>query len=587
LTESADSRTGLRIRDLGSELADDEALAGFPSLLGGLATLDGFGTTAPLFIRFTGPIDAASLPAAGSEIDPAQSSLVLVDLDASTPSDSPMRPRFLEFDWEIVEEADGGTTLFVDPLRPLRAGARHGLVLTRAALGGDGDCIAPSPTMRAILSDEADDATRERIGAPIVDLVAVMQDAGAIEGPTDLSAAIVFTTQRPLEESTAIAKAIAAAMPPPSTPTGCVSKYAYPYRECEVVLRMADFTDANGIVTGAPVPQGFYDVPATAWLPDEGDGPFPTVIFGHALTGERHSASWFAFLLTQSGYAVVAIDAPKHGDHPDRAIGNSALDLFGLGGDPLDPFLALSARDNFRQAAYDKLQLVRAIEAGLNVTPDGQPDFDFKRLHYIGTSLGAVMAPQFLAYAPAIRSATMIVGGARLTEIVQGEDLSNLIAFLTASLTDDERVRMLAIAQTAIDGGDPELFAPWVVADRISGFEGARPNVLVQMAVDDAVVPNSSTAVLTRALELPIVGPVPVALRDVAVHGGLPVSANLALGRTAGLYQFVQGYEYETDELEPATHYNVQSDPGANEQARRFVVSTDADGATIIDPLSP
>lgn len=588
LTEGAETKTGLRIRDLGAELADDEPLTGFPSLLAGLATLDGFGTTAPLFLRVAGSIDPTSLPVAGSETDPAQSTLVLVDLDASEPSTSPMRPRFVEFDWRLVDEADGGTTLFVDPLRPLRAGARHGLVLTRAARSGDGGCIAPSVAMRQILAGEAGEAVPTLVTDPIADLVALLRDEGTIAGATDLSAAVVFTTQVYLDESTVIASAIAGAMPPPATPTGCMPPIDYPYRECEVVLTMADFTDPAGILAPAPVPQGFYDVPVSTYLPMEGAGPFPTVIFGHALTGDRSSAEWFAFQLTQAGYAVVAIDAPKHGDHPDAAVGNSALDLFGLTGDPLDPFLALYARDNFRQAAYDKLQLVRAIEAGLNVTPDGEPDFDFERLHYIGVSLGAVMAPQFLAFAPAIRSATLTVGGARLTEIVQGEELSDLVALVTATLEPDQRVRVLAIAQTAMDGGDPQFFAQWVLDDRIPGFDAARPHVLAQMAAGDTIMPNSSTALLARAMGLPIVGLVPVPMRDVPVQVDLPVSGNVALGRTAGLDQFVLARAYDTGVAEPATHYNLQSDRAANEQVVRFILSTDgAEGATIIDPNDP
>jgi len=398
-----------------------------------------------------------------------------------------------------------------------------------------------------------------------------------------VTAAVVFTTQTNLPENAAIATAIAEALPPPSTLVGCTSDPYEPYRVCEAVLKMADFTDESGVVTNAPVPDSFYDVPVIAYLPKTGEAPFPTVIFGHALTGDRRSAWWHAYLLAPLGYAVIAIDAPKHGDHPDAAVNQSALDLMGLSLDASDPFHALDARDNFRQAAFDKLQLRRRIEAGLNVDADGEPDFDIARLHYVGVSLGAVMAPQFLAYAPDMRSAVLTVGGAQLTDIVQGEEFSDLVALATPGLTSAERIRLLAIAQATLDRGEPAVFARYVLEDRFEGFEADPLNLLAQMAVDDAIVPNTSTAALARALRVGIVGPEPAPLDGVPSQDDLPTADNFADGQTAGLFEFTQAHAGE-----PATHYNLQDDPAVQSQLRAFITSADEGrgGATIIDPYA-
>lgn len=576
LTTDTEAGTRVRIRDLLGELGDDEPLAGFPSLFEGLATLDGFGTTAPMFLRFAGAIDPASLPAAGTETDPATSTLLLVDLDAR-------RPTFVAFDWTLVAEAgpSDDTTLVVAPLGTLRAGTRYALALRRDARSIAGDCIAPSPAMRDLLAGEATDPALVRIADRYADLLAVLGDTGAIAEPTDLSAAIVFTTQTNLAESTTIANAIAGANPPPIDEGACVAEWSSPYRVCEHVLTMADFTGPDGVVVAGAAPQSFYGVPVTTFLPTTGAGPFPAVIYGHGLTGDRTTAAWLAWIMAPHGYAVVAIDAPKHGAHPDAAVINSAVDLLGLSGDMDDPFLALDARDNFRQATFDKLQLLRRIEVGMDLDADGIAELDGTRVYYVGASLGAVMAPQFLAYAPQVRAASLVVGGARLTDIVAGEEFSALVALVTEQLSPDERTRLLALAQAALDRGEPEVYAGHVLAHRIAGFDSRRPHVLAQLAVGDTIVPNTSTGYLVRALGIPIVGPQPVELRGVERQQYLPLFGNLGSSRTGGLYEFA-----EVDG-QPASHGNVQGDAAAQLQTRAFLESADDPrGATIIDPLT-
>lgn len=582
LTEDAATATGLRIRNLEAGFPDDEPLTGFPSLFSGVATLDGFGTTAPAFLRFTGPIDPQSLPPPGTETDPQSSTLLLVELDAEPPT-------VVELEWRLEEETATGeaVTLFVDPLRPLRPTTRYGLALLRGATDLGGECIAPSPTMRALLSGEATDPFLARAQAGVDDLLAGLDELGAAAGPEDVSAAVVFTTQSTVDESSAIAAAIRSANPPPPIPAeSCVLRGAY--RICEATLTLADFT-ADGVVTDAPIPQGFYDVPITAYLPNTGGAePFPTIVYGHGLWGERHLASQWAQLACPNGYAVIAIDAPKHGDHPDAALINEAVDLLGVTGNSEDPFDPLQARDNFRQAAFDKLQLLRRIEAGFDIDGDGDADFDFDRLDYYGGSLGAVMAPSFLAFAPEIRSATLVVGGARLTDIVgNADEFAPIVVVVTPDLTWGERGRFLAITQAVLDRGDPEVFAQHVLGDRLPGFEGPGPQILLQMALGDTIVPNSSTSHLVRALQVPVVGPLPFPMRGVSVVPELPIAGNLAPGRTGGLFQFAQSSVVgSSTELEPATHYTVQSDPRSRSQQLDFLLTaSDAAGSTIVDPF--
>jgi hypothetical protein len=55
------TRTGLRVR-LPAGLNNDPLFAAMPDLEGELNSLDGFGTSAALWVRFDGPLDTAGLP---------------------------------------------------------------------------------------------------------------------------------------------------------------------------------------------------------------------------------------------------------------------------------------------------------------------------------------------------------------------------------------------------------------------------------------------------------------------------------------------------------------------------------------------
>ena len=572
LTEDAPTATGVRVR----HLHPNGSFAGFPGLFEGLATLDGFGVAAPLFLRLDGPIDPASLPTPGTETDPRHSSLLLVDLDAAAPT-------FLEFEWHVEPERGEASLLVVKPLRALRPGTRYGVAMTRAARDPDGDCIAPSETMRALFEGNTEDPALARIADRHADLRDRLVAAAAIEGPADLSAALVFTTQTVLHESTTIATAIAQASPPPVQPGDCTPQLGC--LRCEVVLSMANFRSADGVLADELEPQSFYSLPVTTFLPP-GSAPHPTIIYAHGLDGDRTYSANIALESCELGYAVVAIDAPKHGGHPDTALVQPALDLMGITADPDDPFVALRARDNFRQSTYEKLQLLRRIEVGMDVDGDGQPDLSVERLHYAGTSLGAVMAPHFLALAPQIHSATLMVGGVRLTDIIsEPSELAGIVNLVTNGMHRADRMRFMAMIQAALDRGEPEVFAPYVLGDRLEGFAGRTPQILVQMAVEDTIVPNASTAHLARSLGIPVAGDLLVGMRDVAVESTLPLQANLASGRTAGLYQFADVLT-DSSAIEPANHTNLPNNPLARDQRMAFILTAeDGAGAVLIDPF--
>ncbi len=78
-----------------------------------------------------------------------------------------------------------------------------------------------------------------------------------------------------------------------------------------------------------PVRRPDGSVPATLWLPADGQGPWPAVLVGHGAGGHKEAPIVLraARELTALGCAVVSIDLPFHGDRtPPDEVGLSAAE---------------------------------------------------------------------------------------------------------------------------------------------------------------------------------------------------------------------------------------------------------------------
>jgi len=244
-------------------------------------------------------------------------------------------------------------------------------------------------------------------------------------------------------------------------------------------------------------------------------------------------------------------------------------------------------RDHFRQSTYDKLQLVRMIEGGVDVDGDQVADLDAGRMAYLGVSLGGIMGPELLALAPSLRAGVLVVPGGRVGNIVRDADQFQIVVQIMRpeDATDGDVERFFPVLQTVLDRGDAVAWAPALLDEPPAGFPGAAPDLLMGMVLDDDTVPNSTNLALARALDVPVVPP---ELREVGLvgeTGPAPVTGNLADGRTAGLLQFDQ--IPAGDGMEAATHSNVASSDVGVEAWFRFLDSwLTAPAPTIVDPYA-
>jgi hypothetical protein len=578
-TVDEDTATGVRV-DLrpGENIVLDEAAMPFASLFVAASTIDGWGTTGGLYLQFDGPLDEDSLPPASNDAPSAEDGLVLVDLDADPIALVPI-------EWTLVAEDPGEarTTLVVEPLVPLVPMHRHGLALTTAVLAEDGECIAPSLAMQSLLDGTAEDAVLSRVQPRIADFVDALVGAGAIDSAFDVTAAVVFTTQHTVDDSAAIATEIREADPPTFTSTGPCEPTTPPgdFVVCNGTLDVLDYTGPDERVADDLSAQGGYALPVRVWLPTTGTAPFPVFVYGHGLSGDRDQGSVLAEFAAPIGHAVVAVDAPKHGDHPDSG-SNAVLDFFGLELNFADPLDSLKLRDNFRQGTYDRLQLVRAIAAGLDVDGDDEVDLDGARMHYLGVSLGGIMGAELMAFAPEFHTGVLIVPGARVGNIVEeGQQFELVINFFAGSASEGEIARFFPLLQAVIDRGDAGAYTRHVAAERLAGFDEASPQVLVQIVQNDDTVPNSANGFFARGIGAPLVGDELWPLGVVAHEQRLPTSGNRDADHTWGTFEF--------DVLDamgtPATHSDIGRSEVAQTQIVEFLQTWEAEGvSTILDP---
>jgi pimeloyl-ACP methyl ester carboxylesterase len=228
------------------------------------------------------------------------------------------------------------------------------------------------------------------------------------------------------------------------------------------------------------------------------------------------------------------------------------------------------------------LQVIAAVAAGIDANGDAEVDLDIERLHYLGVSLGGIMGAELVTFAPEIDTATLIVPGARVGNIVaEGEQFAIVVDIFASMATAGELARFFPLLQTAIDRGDAGVYTRHIAAERLEGFDEATPQVLVQMVLEDDVVPNSANAFYARGVGAPLLGDELLPIGGVPLQPELPTVGNLDDGHTWGLFQF----DIMDADGEMASHGGIARSIVAQTQITRFVTTQLETGVSeIIDP---
>ncbi|MBB1340173.1 lipase [Pseudoalteromonas sp. SR45-6] len=125
-------------------------------------------------------------------------------------------------------------------------------------------------------------------------------------------------------------------------------------------------------------------------------GGWPVVIMQHGITSKKEDMLALTASLAIQGFATVAIDHPVHGER-GIDVDDDGIDDFNASTGSVLAYMNLQsllvARDNLRQSAADLL----GLRLGLNLTND--TSLNTQDVSFIGHSLGAVVAPAFIAQA--------------------------------------------------------------------------------------------------------------------------------------------------------------------------------------------
>lgn len=283
-----------------------------------------------------------------------------------------------------------------------------------------------------------------------------------------------------------------------------------------------------------PVATATIRIPMLMTLPNANSGQtkpaegWPVLIFQHGVTQNRTNILPLADSYASQGFAVIAIDMPMHGilDPTNplfAAPGNAAgmierhlyIDAFdnatsaqvpdGIIDDGKQVFAVglqapLVARDIFNQGSVDLVQLTRTIpvmdfegtETPQGPAPDGTPDFDGSRIHFMGHSLGATATASFLAIQNEVATGILANGGGPWTNLLTHPEalkygtpllmgLQAASGLAPGTLAFDDFIRDF---QHALDRGDPAAYVAKAAENS--------PMLLLEVIGDLAVVSDGT-----------------------------------------------------------------------------------------------
>lgn len=213
-------------------------------------------------------------------------------------------------------------------------------------------------------------------------------------------------------------------------------------------------------------------IPALLLIP-HGPGPFPAVVLGHWLGGDKEQVmESFGAEFAKKGCIVLAPD------HPHQGVRREFLFDHILGG------TAARVMQNLHDAVVDLRRAVDVVQS--------LPECRGRPIGYAGVSLGAVLGFGFLAVETRVDAFLSIVGGGGFTDILKRWSLERgITGFQARQLLGEFLSDPLLSAEVAEH--DPFSSAPFISPCPVAMFNGRR----------DWVVPPSCSGRLYEALKNP------------------------------------------------------------------------------------
>jgi hypothetical protein len=595
----------------------DDLQAIFNGLLPETNKLDGFSPIAHFVVELSDAPDVSTLPLTPTaSLDPL-ATIGLFDLTPDSPTYGRRVPFLLTPRTDTSVEQVVAHSLLVFPSIPLTSGGRYGFVVTRRALVDPARPFDKSEFFRAALEapegELVEAAVRvQQLAGDVIDALHAVAVPPIDRGDVALALRITVRTTDDIPNDMLAVKAQVLAAPPPAYDVTAVEAQPQDSPLAAIVRgtwQAPEWRDPKHYLArdaeGRPLQTGTKAVPFTLALPKAAlDGPVPIAMYQHGNPGssENEVPSAARRSLAAAGFAVIGFTdvlnrelSPGITDPGQAIIAQIAPVLGGIIIDSKVPDFWVETRSEMLAFLrfFDGLGSLDVLPVG---APDGMPELDVEAPRvYLGISEGGNNGQGFLPYAPEIRAGAIVVGGARLGEVLihQGADLFlNALGAIYRSLTPADIWVGLSLFQTIFDNQDAHNHVRFLYRDRLEVAGTLRkPSVLVLEGLNDTLVPNHATDSMAWSMgPIPHLQPVQRAVPFLEVVSG-PISANIDAETTAGFYQYVptgvSGIPSTPGcEEQPEGHYCAQSAPASFHQRAVFFQGALDGVPMIIDPLA-
>jgi hypothetical protein len=560
------------------------------------AEADGWSPIGPTSIEISAAPDPRSLPLSPeASLDP----LATVGLFDVTPGSSTFGERIpfaLTIREDTIEPAPTQYLLVIFPGIPLEPRGQYVLAVTRRVLDTAGEPLAASAFHAATLGPaQPGEPAQVAQARPLALEVAALLEGLHLPFPREDVAVAVRLTTRSVDHfpddllvmreqvfATPASVQIESVEPRSGAIAALVhGRFEAPrWRAGAFLARDAE---------GRPQVIGALQIPFVLALPRsaETDGHAPLIMYQHGNPGSAQGSVPNQGWLAAQGFAVGGFTDILNRLYPDTF--DQQLAIFSV-------ILATGQVPEFYLQTYgEQLAFVQALGSldDLDVlpvgAPDGLPDLDPSVISYEGISYGSVHGQAFLAYAPEIRAASLVVGAFRLTETLVYQDMTRPLggpAFLTEVLPDfvtgvtpRDVAMALALFAAIYDRQDPHNHARHIYRNPVTvAGTTQKSSILVVEGINDSFTTNPATRSLAWLLgPIPQLSPVKqrVSILPLAAP---PVQGNVDAATSAAFVQFAPSGIPGMDPspgciFQPEGHYCAQTAPESRALRARFYQS--------------
>ena len=585
LNDDNAASTGYRVDVTGQVTSYlDEIIDAAYFIFKGMNELEGFSVVAPVWFPVGNPPNQAQFPDhLGASTGDSVFCVVLADES---------HPHHGEFQALDVDFVRGWQLIQAYPHRPFFENTTYACVVSAGLRTAAGEPYVASDHFRYIMSEQPDptqedyeflEPVRQKF-APYFDELFAQYDLA----PEDILSATFFHTQWTTHDLSSIrqqAEDLAIANPPQ---VGVWERIDLVQENVDAVweatfaapswLHDGKFAyDANG----DPVPSADSQIILRLTIPSPGEidyqQPFPVVMFGHGINGDRFQARHLAEQFAGRGIATAAIDWIYHGARaqyppglPDWLIGAVQTMQF------INVFTPKKMRDNFQQGAADMIWLKHVIRglAELDLAPyetggDSLPDLDTEHVFFAGMSLGSMQGGILAAVEPDLDGYLLNTGAVDFRSVaIEGEIGDILIAvfwlldlFVPGPLQDNIYLAF-ELFRNMVDAGDPYSYARYVLDEPVIG-NGPRTNILHQMAAYDETLGGPASAKMAWSMNLTQLTPYVFPIDEMTVADP-PFSGPGSFQYDTGYHNFLVSHNdfFDAAHLQAGTFLRTAYDTG-------------------------